>query len=172
MKVNVAKSHIRKPDGSSYKCMDVCRFNNGKHTCCSSSKNSDMYKYGIGISLYFKFVKNMICFFFFCTLLSAPMVVFNYRAAVESSVVAIDTYKKAFSATTIGSLGLDIGKCEMFNGEQAFSIGVGDKSIDMNCHTGTLKNNWVLFGYSFICSHFSKERTSKTGNWLRFNKRC
>ena len=77
------------------------------------------------------------------------MVVFNYRAATESSLVAIDTYQKTFSATTIGSLGLDIGKCDFFNGEIAFNVlSTANKIVEFNCFTGTLKTGWVQFGYS------------------------
>lgn len=69
----VNENHARNKKNQRYTLSEACcDAQTGYHCCCSTSKNTDFEKFGIGINLYFKFLKYLIAFFFLFILLSIP----------------------------------------------------------------------------------------------------
>ena len=105
----MSEVHARHPNGTKYNCDDVCsKFETGSHYLFSSSEKSDLTKFGVGIVLYFKFVKHLIFFFFIFLLLSIPAFVLygaSYSAASSSESLS---YLELLTATTVGTVGLGI----------------------------------------------------------------
>jgi hypothetical protein len=56
----------------------------GEHSCLigKSNSKSDIDKYGIGIALYFRFLKSLIKWFFFYSLLSIIPIYFNIKGYI------------------------------------------------------------------------------------------
>jgi len=102
------ENHATKANGSYYKCADVCcDFEPGSHYCVSSSEKSDLTKFGVGILLYFKYVKHLIFFFFLFILLSIPALVFSVASfQTYNNKSGNLSYLDLLTATTIGSIGL------------------------------------------------------------------
>lgn len=68
-----------------------------------------MAQFGLGIAIYFKFVKIMVWFFFICSLFSIPSLVYSFCSAHTSGLYdnKLDS-QNFFMGSTIGSI--DIGK--------------------------------------------------------------
>lgn len=106
---SLKKNHVRKADGKTYGCLEACwSFNTGSHGIVKSSEKSDLTKFGVGIMLYFKFIKHLMLFFFLFTLLSVPAYVFYTAAYYNYNYHNTDSisYTDALAATTLGSVGL------------------------------------------------------------------
>ena len=74
----ISEEHPRNKKGEAYGfCESVFDVDTGYHLCSKTSKNTDMGTMGIGISLYFKFLKYVICFFLLFTFLSIPSIYFS-----------------------------------------------------------------------------------------------
>lgn len=76
----VRKTHARKPDGSPFSCWDVCcRVSTGTHLCCYTSKQCDIEKFGIGMAVYFRFVKHLIFYFILYSIFAVPSIYFSSK---------------------------------------------------------------------------------------------
>ena len=74
----VSKNHATNSKNQKYGIGEVCcQVEAGFHFCCGTSKYSDFEKFGVGISLYFKFIKYLICFFFIFVIISLPILYLN-----------------------------------------------------------------------------------------------
>jgi hypothetical protein len=107
MKQAVRENHTFKPDGSYYTCGEICcDATPGYHRLISSTEKSIFDRYGVGVVLYFKFVKHMIWFFAICMLLSVPALFFYIASyifnAPDSTAI---TYSNLLAATTIAGVG-------------------------------------------------------------------
>jgi hypothetical protein len=59
------RTHPRTKKGDPYKCCEACcSFETGANCFCSTTKNKDVDKFGLGVSLYFKFLKSTLWFLF------------------------------------------------------------------------------------------------------------
>jgi len=110
MEAKVIKEHPHKPNGIPYSFKNVLfKFKVGYHRLFSSSPNSDLDKFGIGITLYFKLLKHLIRFFFLFILLSIPAYIFYVAAYVQyyddSQSV---NYLDVITSTTVGSIGMGL----------------------------------------------------------------
>lgn len=79
--------HPRNIDNKPYGlCEAVLDFDTGYHCCGKTSSNPDTGKMGmgVGITLYFKFLKYLICFFLLFTIISIPSIYFS--SAGENSL--------------------------------------------------------------------------------------
>ena len=75
------ENHPIKDDKTFYNCSDVCfDVNSGYHCLWNSSKETDLTKFGIGIVLYFKFLKNLIFFFSIFTVISLFIISIHYNS--------------------------------------------------------------------------------------------
>ena len=58
----------------------LCDIDTGYHFCFKTSKVGDLNKYGIGVSLYFRFVKYVALFFIFFAFLNIPILFLTFRS--------------------------------------------------------------------------------------------
>jgi len=107
MKQSIKKNHAFKPNGDPYTCKDVCyKFNTGNHYLFSSSEKSELTKFGVGIMLYFKFIKHLSVFFMLFTIISIPAFVFYITSFIQYKDSSDVSYLDLLTATTLGSVGL------------------------------------------------------------------
>ena len=77
------ETHARNKYKKPYSCYDACcGFTTGWHNGLTTTSESDMDKFGVGMVLYFRFVKYLGCFFFIFTLLSFPALFFTISGKV------------------------------------------------------------------------------------------
>lgn len=70
-----------------YSCAEACcDVNTGYHFCCFTSKSTDIEKMGVGISLYFKFIKYLMGYFFLFIILSIPSIFLSYQGKFLKSL--------------------------------------------------------------------------------------
>jgi hypothetical protein len=102
MKQVVSLNHPRKfKDGKSVK-ISLCEQTGG----LASQKDFQVNAFeemGVGVSLYFKFMKSVIAFYFFCTFLCIPLYYLYSRGEVASKQPGLLT--KAFTSWTLGNIG-------------------------------------------------------------------
>ena len=80
MEEQIALTHARRDDKTEYGCYEAwCDIDPGCHCCGWSSETSDMDKYGIGIVLYFRFLKYLMSWYFFFVLFSLPALYFSLK---------------------------------------------------------------------------------------------
>jgi len=66
---------------SNAKLTDVfCDIDTGYHWCCGTSLDGDLNKYGIGVALYFKFVKYLAVFFSIFLVFTIPTLVLTFQS--------------------------------------------------------------------------------------------
>ena len=93
--------------GDYYTCCEACfTINTGYHCCGETTDRSDLEKYGVGIVLYFKFVKYLIFYFFIFAILSIPSLYYSITAFNTYNPYSSLTLNHVLQATTIGSIGL------------------------------------------------------------------
>jgi hypothetical protein len=69
----VNENHARNTKGQHYGFGEACcDVETGYHCCCGTSKNTEFEKFGVGINLYFKFLKYLLVFFLLFMLLAVP----------------------------------------------------------------------------------------------------
>ena len=140
MKESINQNHARKPDGSIFSCWQACcKFNPGYHRIFSSSLESDATKFGVGITLYFKFIKHLIYFFLIAVMLSVPALCF-YIACFSSYNSANNrlSYLDLFTAATLGSAGLGSSSCGVARYPGSSSATATQTVMNFNCKAGTI----------------------------------
>jgi len=149
MVAKMSEVHSRQPNGSKYNCDDVCcDFETGSHYLFSSSEKTDLTKFGVGIVLYFKFVKHLIFFFFIFLLLSVPAFVLygaSYSANTNSSSLS---YLDLLTATTVGTVGLGATSCGLGKYPD-YASSSDETKIFFQCSSGTLVGQSSLV-YGFV----------------------
>jgi len=108
MKSSVKETHATKGNGDFYDCKEVCyKFKPGQHYLLKSSEHSELTKFGVGILLYFKFIKQLILYFGLFCLISIPAYIFYIAAFVQYSPSTNSvSYLDLLTATTLGSVGM------------------------------------------------------------------
>jgi len=83
----------------------VCGTRTGWHCCCKSWQQSSFDEYGVGLVLYFKFLKFLIVLFFLLSIGSTPAYYFyfNGNSADNSEYSSAKYYLAAFSLGNIGA---------------------------------------------------------------------
>ena len=82
--------------------------------CCESTEFSHFQRFGVGVTLYFKFLKMLICYFFILSILSLFFLVpcvSNYRTLNKHKKLS---YNDHLMSTTVGAIGMDSSVC--YNG--------------------------------------------------------
>lgn len=149
MKSSIKETHATKADGSFYNCKEVCyKFKPGGHYIVSSSENSELTKFGAGILLYFKFIKQLIRYFGLFVLISIPAFVFYITAFVQYSPDTNSvSYLDLLTATTLGAVGLSSSYC----GVAAYpdsSTPTDEKTIHLECTSGVIASvSNIVFGF-------------------------
>ena len=85
MKQQIKNSHPYNEDNQPYTCKDVCfNVDVGDHFLFKSTKNCDIDKFGVGIVLYFRYIKMLIAFFFIFSILVIPSILFNVNGKFQN----------------------------------------------------------------------------------------
>jgi len=117
MKAVINQTHPRKvieKDGKKqYVKYPVCKTHTGMHCLCFPRwRKNDIQEFGIGLVLYFRFIKFLIYLFAWCTLLSIPSFIFfgsaylNRVNADGSEALAYDrSFQSSYLFLTMGALG-------------------------------------------------------------------
>lgn len=99
----------------------------GFHFCCRCARRTHFKDFGVGVSLYFKFLKYMIMIFTLVSILNVPAFTFFIGANTADSSTA---------RTTLGNLGSSQMSCG--------SLSSLNSSIFFSCSYGTLKQLGVF----------------------------
>ena len=150
----VSTRHPRqaKPDGTKVE-HSCCRTRTGWHSSSKSWRHSDIRDMGVGISVYFKFLKFMMVLSIWFTLLSIPAYVL-YVNGNQSGVVQLNL-KWALSAPTLGN----IGQCKF----QFFNSSVAQNSCNYASLTGNLTNVTLFCPYGTMQSIVQMGLSPSTG---------
>ena len=107
MKDYVRINSPQHPSGRDYTCCEACcSINTGYHCCHTTSDRSDLEKYGVGVVLYFKFVKMLIFYFMIFSILAIPSLYYTITAFNNYNLESDLTINHYLLATTLGALGL------------------------------------------------------------------
>ena len=80
----VNENHARNRKNKRYDFSEACcDVETGYHCCCGTSKNTEFEKFGVGINLYFKFLKYLMVFFLLFALLSVPSFYFSAEGLIK-----------------------------------------------------------------------------------------
>lgn len=103
----VRRHSAHRDDGKPYSWTEACcKLDLGYHCLGDSSARSELEKYGVGVVLYFKFVKTLVLYFFIFSLLSIPALLFSITAYQNFNSDQSFSINRCLLASTIGSLGL------------------------------------------------------------------
>jgi len=166
MKQQVANLHAQKKEGEPYSWKDALyKFKVGQHKFFSSSANSDLDKFGIAITLYFKFLKHLSRFFLLFVLLSIPAYVFYIAAYVQYyDNPSKLSYLDVLASTTLGSIGMGffllIKLVLMKIGSKTCSLGrhpdfgsTDEAMLHLSCRKGNIADvSNINFGFAQLGS--------------------
>ena len=80
LRKTIDATHPRNKHKKPYSCYESCLdFNTGWHKFTTTTPKSDLDKFGIGMVLYFRFLKYLAIFFFIFTLLSIPALYYTTK---------------------------------------------------------------------------------------------
>eukprot|EP00742_Colponemidia_sp_Colp-10_P005016 GILJ01005359.1.p1 GENE.GILJ01005359.1~~GILJ01005359.1.p1 ORF type:complete len:1183 (+),score=192.60 GILJ01005359.1:83-3631(+) len=119
--------HIVRSDMKGTALHPICGMKTGAHLCCGQN-SSDMTRYGVGITLYFKFLKFMAALFFFMGILAIPEIFFNLVGNKYTTAT-----KFGFEYTTVGNL----GEAALLCSKSQFT---GTPTMTFTCTAGTLSS--------------------------------
>jgi hypothetical protein len=81
----------------------VCGTKTGSSCCGRNTRQSQLAPYGVGITLYFQFLKYIAGLLFLVSLLSTPAYIFYYSG--NSSALAQVNIKNILAALSLGNIG-------------------------------------------------------------------
>ncbi|TNV86148.1 hypothetical protein FGO68_gene10021 [Halteria grandinella] len=125
----------------------VCGTNTGISCCGKTSRQSEFAPYGVGIVLYFQFLKFIALVLFFATLMSIPSYIFYFSG--NSSALQQKNAKSILTAFSLGNIGQSQYAC---NSGQYNNQSQGN--ITLFCSFGTL-DSITLFGQSLLAQNGS-----------------
>ena len=89
-----------------YSKFPICKTNTGWFLCCNQYTHSDIAdELGLGMSIYFKQLKNLVLMLAICTILSLPSYVLFWSGDPSNNKFSIEDPKAFFSTFTLGNLG-------------------------------------------------------------------
>lgn len=80
------KIHSTNKNDEYYSFKEACCSEGGYHYSCTSSEAGEFSKFGMGIALYFKYLRWLYWFFGLFTILSLPIVYINIQGSVNSGM--------------------------------------------------------------------------------------
>lgn len=86
-----------------YSRHSYCGTETGSACCSKQSRQTDLAQYGVGIALYFQFLKHIVWMFFIVSLMSVPAYVFFYSG--NSSKLEATNIKNVLTAFSLGNIG-------------------------------------------------------------------
>ena len=126
--------------------MKICKSKTGRHSCFSrEARKSDFEKYGVGIVVYFQFLKYMAFMFFFISLLSvAPMIFFYFGTQSDFS-----SPYDLITGTSLGNLGQAQRVCSYEHFDFVSVSDTYESELSLSCPYGNLDSIEVM-GQMFI----------------------
>jgi hypothetical protein len=103
MKHVLSLRHPRKVVKGERKSLSWCGSSTGWHCCCKRMRNSDIRDLGVGISVYFKFLKFIICLYLWFAILSLPAYLLYYSG--NETGTQYKSIKYVLSAFSLGNIG-------------------------------------------------------------------
>mmetsp|Transcript_2180 Transcript_2180/g.3244 ORF Transcript_2180/g.3244 Transcript_2180/m.3244 type:complete len:222 (+) Transcript_2180:708-1373(+) len=130
----------------------ICSTSSGWPHCKKGMRKSDFREYGVGIVLYFQFLKFVICFLFIFTVLSIPNFLlfyygpvtadlellpsFNFSAPIQDqnltdalAHINAETISLFLSKFTLGNVGERHEVCASSNATETLTISCGDNAL-------------------------------------------
>lgn len=77
----------------------------GNHLCCKMFRKTDLAPYGVGIVLYFQFLKHLILCFFLMSLFSVPAYIFYFSGNATGQKLDVSNVKNLMTAFSLGNIG-------------------------------------------------------------------
>ncbi|CAD8179160.1 unnamed protein product [Paramecium octaurelia] len=135
---------IHKKEKQNKKCCEVCCLPIGSHTFCCGSQNTRPHfkQFGVGINLYFRFLKKLGYYFIIFTILSIPQLFFSVLSYVGSEARDSSNPFEFLMATTIGATSLNNKDCQI----QSFDSDYGPLEFNLQCDSGNLAGPSFLYG--------------------------
>ncbi|CAD8090541.1 unnamed protein product [Paramecium sonneborni] len=99
-------THPTDPDDKFYDCSNCYDVDVGFNCCCSTEFQSDINQYGAGITIYFRFLKQIILYFLLFAIMSIPQLIFSLSCVQDTL-----TLNSMLMGTTLGSLSLQGDSC-------------------------------------------------------------
>lgn len=125
-------------------CPDLGRI--GNLLFCGTGPESELARYGAGISLYFKWLKWLSCMFLFLSIIVTPQLYIN-MASYEDS---LDSFVGCFQSTMLSSLAnADLNSTLVVADEQLSNVGLNVLTPFMDCDESCAVNRKNL-GYLYM----------------------
>ena len=105
MQHRISLKHPRRINGKERSLYSCCGTSTGWYCLCKSLRKADIRELGIGMSIYFKFLKYMMCVFFFLTVLSIPTVILFYNANPHNEDFEFLPLNRKISTLSLGNIG-------------------------------------------------------------------
>jgi hypothetical protein len=106
--------HILNSENKAYSLKEIFQFNTGYHFL-GKSTHSDFDKYGVGMSLYFKFLKNMMYIFLLFSILSIPIIKICTDAFYQLNIGSLTTSQtNLIFGTSLGPIGENVYSCSQY----------------------------------------------------------
>ncbi|CAD8188725.1 unnamed protein product [Paramecium pentaurelia] len=140
-------THPTDVDDKLYDCTNCYDVDVGFNCCCSTEFQSDINQYGAGITIYFRFLKQIILYFLLFALLSIPQLMFSLSCVQDTL-----TLNSILMGTTLGSLSLQGDSCikmswddVILNNNVSLDTATILEKTTFNCNSGTISaQNFVL----------------------------
>ena len=81
---HIKSTHFQKENGEPYSCCDACCVNIGTNCLCCTTKDArNDNKFGLGVNLYFKFLKSTIWYLVSVFLINAILMFIYYQSKLS-----------------------------------------------------------------------------------------
>eukprot|EP00347_Sterkiella_histriomuscorum_P015842 403355479 len=112
-----------------YQLYPICKIKTGWHCCTKKSRQSEFSRYGLGMVLYFQFLKHIAIVFAIMAVLSIPAYIF-YFSGNQSDTSNYTNLKYVLAAFSLGNIGQSQTACN--------SAQISEGRINLFCSIGTL----------------------------------
>lgn len=110
MIMRVAKAHPRLMKEGQLVKYPICTTHTGWNLPSKRCRQTGLKEFGVGICLYFKWLKYLVCIFFVLVLLSIPALIF-FISASDGDFKTHPSFDTMLALTTLGNMGTDFNSC-------------------------------------------------------------
>ena len=126
----------KKAMGSKFRKFSVCGTATGWFCSCCCRKSNIQRELGVGVSIYFKQLKNLMMIFFLCTILSVPAFILfwsgrhlNNPDTSTDSGFRLNTFIASLSLANLGQKSINLDQLDLKE---------NDSIVEMFCETGII----------------------------------
>jgi len=83
----------------------ICGTSTGNHLCCKVFRKTDIANYGVGVVLYFQFLRHLVLTFFIMSLMSVPAYIFYFSGNSSGQKLDTSNVKNLMTAFSLGNIG-------------------------------------------------------------------